>query len=101
MTVEVGYEVEEEVTREHLSHLRSGASRLTIDPKTIRVEASTRGSRNAVVVTFAMRKTAQYKVVGDIHHQFKLSFGSNHLYVDSWIGFPTERPRKKHGRSSR
>jgi hypothetical protein len=80
MTVEVGYELEDDevVTDEHLESLRWGAEELTTDPGSIQTHQDQGGPRPRVSVRFSMRQTAQYKVVGDIHHRFKLSFASYH-----------------------
>lgn len=52
-----------------------------------------KADRHVVIVTFSMRQMAQYKVVGDISHRFRMDFACHHSYLDSWIGFPQERAR--------
>jgi len=90
MTVQVGYEIADEPTDMHLRSLRWGAEALTDDKGSVAVEQREKGDRHVVIVRFTMREMAQYKVVGDIHHQFEISFASDHLYEDSWIAFPKE-----------
>lgn len=90
MVVEVGYEFDEETTGDHVMNLRSAAESHTDDERSIRVR-SDKGDRHVLVVTFSMGKTAQYKVVGDIAHQFKLNFTCFYEHRDSLISFPKER----------
>ena len=100
MSVEVGYEISEEPTDAHLQSLRQGAETLTDDKRSIETEQRAHSDHHVLVVRFTMRRLAQHKVVGDIHHQFKLSFASHHLYDDSWITFPKDATRS-HSRRRR
>lgn len=84
MIVEVGYEIVDEVTEDHVRGMRWAAERR----RSIRVERSEAGDRHMVIVRFTMRTMAQYKIVGDISHQFKLNFACFHEYRDMWIAFP-------------
>lgn len=88
MIVEVGYEIDEELTEDHVRGMRRAAENLTDDRRSIRVERSEAGDRHVMIVRFTMRTMAHYKVVGDISHQFKLHFACFHLYRDTWIAFP-------------
>lgn len=91
MNVEVGFELDEVPTDEHIAILRSDARRITDDAASIRVERLVKGERHVLVTTFTMRSQAQYKVVGDIAHQFKLGFACSYAYADMWISFAKER----------
>ena len=93
MTVEVGYEIEAEPTEEHFRALRRAAEDLTNDRESIQISQRVKADRYVVLVTFSMRQMAQYKVVDDISHQFRMDFACYHPYLDMWIGFPRERAR--------
>jgi len=95
MQVEVGYEITQVPTDDHIWSMRSAAETLTDNKSSVSVKQSEKGERYVIVAIFSMRKMAQYKIVSDIAHQFKLSFACHHDYTDTWIAFPKERPRRR------
>lgn len=71
MQVEVVVEIEDEPTEAQLAAVRSDASRLTDDPRSVQVEHTPKGDRHLLTTRFSMRFQAQYKVVDDIARRMK------------------------------
>ncbi len=89
MNVEVGFALQDEPTDDQLGCVRRDAERLTDSPSSVAVRHVQADDRHQLITTFAMPRSAQYKVVSDIAFQFtKMGFGCHHEYLDVWISFP-------------
>lgn len=99
MQVEVIVEIEDEPTEAQLVAARYDAARLTDDPRIVQVEHTPKGDRHMVTTRFSMRFQAQYKVVDDIAHRFKMGIGCEPGYLDLTIWFPKDEPARRRKRS--
>jgi hypothetical protein len=94
MNVEVTIEVSIPPIEKNLDSLKSAASRLTNNVKTITVEVIKKGDQFSLITTFTMKTAAQYKVVDDIDSEFKFWTFNLQGYEDMMISFPSKRPIK-------
>jgi hypothetical protein len=88
MNVEVTIVVSTPPQEDDFDCLRRAAADLTDNPNSIVVRMEKTDDRTSLVTNFTMRTTAQYKVVGDISHQFKLYTVYIEGYQDIIISFP-------------
>lgn len=95
MWVEVRYVISGAPTRDHEEDLRMAAEELTDDRASVEVEHGPAESGHELITRFTVPRTAQYKVVDEIAHRFKMTFGCFHDYADLSIYFPSSRPRRR------
>ncbi len=91
MNVEVIIEVSTPPIKKNLDNLKSAASKLTNNIKSITVQVHEKGDRFFLVTSFTMRKAAQDKAVDDIDSEFKFWTFNLQGYQDSAISFPGKR----------
>lgn len=72
MPVQVRIQVSTQPNEEDLEGLRDAAKELTDNSGSITVKIENNEENYDLVADFTMRRSAQYKVVGDIGHIFKL-----------------------------
>jgi hypothetical protein len=88
MNVEVKIVVSTPPTEQNLDGLKSAASRLTNNVRSITVKVN--GDRLCLITSFTMKTTAQYKVVDDIDSEFKFWTFDLQGYQDMIISFPSK-----------
>lgn len=94
MNVEVIIEVSIPPIEKNLDSLKSAASRLTNNAKSITVEVNEKGDRFSLVTAFTMKTAAQYKAVDDIDSEFKFWTFNLQGYQDMMISFSSKRQSK-------
>jgi hypothetical protein len=92
MNVEVTIVVSTPPIDKNLNGLKSAASRLTNNKKSITVRVNEQGDRFSLVTNFTMKTAAQYKVVDDISDEFEFWTFDLQGYQDTSISFPSKRP---------
>jgi murein L,D-transpeptidase YafK len=90
MNVEVTIVVSTPPIEENLDNLKSAASKLTNNIKSITVQVHEKGNRFFLVTSFTMKKSAQDKAVDDIDSEFKFWTFNLQGYQDSAISFPNK-----------
>jgi murein L,D-transpeptidase YafK len=91
MNVEVTIVVSTSPIEKNLDNLKSAASKLTNNIKSITVQVYEKGDRFFLVTSFTMRKAAQDKAVDDIDSEFEFWTFNLQGYQDSAISFPSKR----------
>jgi membrane protease subunit (stomatin/prohibitin family) len=94
MNVLVIIEVSIPPVEKNLDSLKSAASRLTNNAKSIVVQVHKKGDRFSLVTSFAMRTAAQYKVIDDIDSEFKFWTFNFEGYEEMSISFPSKSQNK-------
>jgi hypothetical protein len=92
MNVEVTIVVSTPPIKKNLDGLKSAASRLTNNKKSITVRVNEQGDRFSLTTNFTMKTAAQYKVVDDIASEFEFWTFDLQGYQDMSISFPNKRP---------
>lgn len=87
MNVEVTIVVSTPPIEKDIDSLRTGASQLTNNQKSITVRTIKEGDRFSLITNFTMRTTAQYKVVDDIASEFQFWTFDLEGYQDMIISF--------------
>jgi hypothetical protein len=106
MNVQVTILVSSQPTEQNLDSLKAAAAELTGDRKSITVTVQECESSEEVIhrchyeliTNFTMRRSAQYKVVDDIAHQFEFYTWNLEDYQNMSISFPLtadERARQQ------
>ncbi len=88
MNVEVIIKVDIPPKEKDFASLRTAASKLTNNPKSIAVRTTQSGDCISLITNFTMKTTAQYKVVDDIWSEFKFWTFDLEGYQDVRISFP-------------
>jgi hypothetical protein len=94
MNVEVIIVVSTPPIEKNLDSLKSAASRLTNNIKSIVVQMNEKGDRFSLATSFTMKMAAQHKVVDDIDSEFKFWTFDLQGYQDMIISFPSKRQSK-------
>ena len=89
MNVRVTIEVSTPPTASNLDKLRSAASELTNNLKSIVVSTDEDSKGFALITNFTMKTTAEYKVVDRISKEFKFWTFDLEGYREMIISFPT------------
>jgi hypothetical protein len=94
MNVQVTILVSRQPTDHNLESLEAAAAELTDDRRSVTVTMQ-EDERYKLVTHFTMRRSAQYKVVSDIAHRFKLHTWDLEGYQDMSISFPMTADEKE------
>ena len=89
MNVRVTIQVSTPPTASNLDKLRSAASELTNNLKSIVVSTDENGKYFSLITSFTMKTTAEYKVVDRISKEFKFWTFDLEGYQEMIISFPT------------
>jgi hypothetical protein len=90
MNVRVTIEVSTPPTASNLDKLRSAASELTNNIKSIIVSTDENSRGFSLISVFTMKTTAEYKVVGRISKEFNFWTFDLEGYQEMIISFPTQ-----------
>jgi hypothetical protein len=94
MNVQVTILVASQPTDQNLESLKAAAAELTDNRRSITVVVQ-EDDRYELITRFTMRRSAQYKVVSDIAHRFKLHTWDLEGYQDMSISFPMTADEKE------
>jgi hypothetical protein len=90
MNVRVTIEVSTPPTASNMNNLRSAASELTNNLKSIVVSTVEDGKYFSLITNFTMKTIAEYKVVDRISKEFKFWTFDLEGYREMMISFPTQ-----------